>query len=143
MGDHSLSFNRLLSDQQIGMRVGSNPSYPFRLNVSRHPLPLLVKSLATHRSPGVGIYGTGGIIRPWATFSILLKCPETWLDAMRESAMIECLDHFVVLGEKHLQHIISEYVRLYNEARPHEGGDHLPPALKVTRRRFAWRHRLL
>ena len=49
---------------------------------------------------------------------------------MCRSIKIECLDHFVVLGEKHLQHIVSEYVNFYNELRPHENRDHLPPAMK-------------
>ena len=31
----------------------------------------------------------------------------------------EALDHFVVLGEKHLNHIVSEYVAHYHEERPH------------------------
>ena len=36
-----------------------------------------------------------------------------------QSIQQECLDHFVVLGEKHLNHLISEYVEHYNTERPH------------------------
>jgi putative transposase len=38
----------------------------------------------------------------------------------------ECLDHFVVLGEKHLRHIIQEFVAYYNEQRPHSSRGYLP-----------------
>jgi putative transposase len=41
----------------------------------------------------------------------------------------ECLDLFVVLGEKHLRHIIGEYVAHYHAERPHLATDNLPPLL--------------
>jgi len=31
----------------------------------------------------------------------------------------ECLDHVIVLGEKHLLRIVRDYVAYYNEARTH------------------------
>ncbi len=33
----------------------------------------------------------------------------------------ECLDHMLVLGERHLERIPREYVRHYNKERPHRG----------------------
>ena len=33
----------------------------------------------------------------------------------------ECLDHILVLGERHLERILREYVRHYNKERPHRG----------------------
>lgn len=38
----------------------------------------------------------------------------------------EALDHFVVFGEDHLNHIVSEFVRYYHEFRPHQALDNLP-----------------
>ena len=38
-----------------------------------------------------------------------------------QSIKQECLDHFVVFGENHLRHIVSEYVAYHNEDRPHQG----------------------
>jgi len=31
----------------------------------------------------------------------------------------ECLDHLIVLDEQHIRHVLSEFVRNYNEDRPH------------------------
>ena len=33
----------------------------------------------------------------------------------------ECLDHVIVLDDGHLQRVVTEYVRYYNAARPHQG----------------------
>ncbi|TWT30579.1 integrase core domain-containing protein [Blastopirellula retiformator] len=33
----------------------------------------------------------------------------------------ECLDHFVVFGEQHMDHLVNEFVDFYHEERPHQG----------------------
>ena len=33
----------------------------------------------------------------------------------------ECLDHVLVLGERHLERTLREYVSHYNQERPHRG----------------------
>ncbi|MHC4402455.1 MAG: integrase core domain-containing protein, partial [Planctomycetota bacterium] len=38
----------------------------------------------------------------------------------------ECLDHFIILGEKHLQYLVRESVSYYNELRPHASRGNLP-----------------
>ncbi len=41
----------------------------------------------------------------------------------------ECLDHILVLGERHLYRVIREYVEYVNRARPHQGIEqHVPEA---------------
>jgi putative transposase len=39
----------------------------------------------------------------------------------------ECLDHLLIHGERHLRRILAEYVRHYNEHRPHQSRDQRPP----------------
>jgi len=41
----------------------------------------------------------------------------------------ECLDHFIVFGEAHLRHMVSEFVAHYHGERPHLAKDNLPPLI--------------
>ena len=47
---------------------------------------------------------------------------ERWI----QSIQIECLNHFVVLGEKLLNYLVSTYVGYYLRHRPHQGLDNKP-----------------
>jgi putative transposase len=38
----------------------------------------------------------------------------------------ECLDHFIFFGERHLRHVIGEFVAHYHEERPHQGVGNVP-----------------
>jgi putative transposase len=42
---------------------------------------------------------------------------ERWI----QSVQTECLDHFAVLGEQHLNYLVSTYVAYYHAHRPHQG----------------------
>jgi putative transposase len=44
---------------------------------------------------------------------------ERWI----QSIQVECLDHFIALGEGHLNHLVGEFVAHYHEERPHQGLD--------------------
>jgi len=48
---------------------------------------------------------------------------ERWIRSLRQ----ECLDRIIILNEAHLRWVLTEYVRYYNERRPHQSLQHLPP----------------
>jgi putative transposase len=39
----------------------------------------------------------------------------------------DCIDRILVLGRRHLEHVLCVYRRHYNEHRPHRALDLLPP----------------
>jgi putative transposase len=47
---------------------------------------------------------------------------ERWVQSLRA----ECLDHFLVLGERHLHHLVMNYVEHYNFERPHQSRGNVP-----------------
>ncbi len=44
----------------------------------------------------------------------------------------ECLDHLFILGEAHLRRILKEYVKYYNQQRPHQGIEQQLPEPDIT-----------
>ncbi|TWU04213.1 Integrase core domain protein [Symmachiella macrocystis] len=45
-----------------------------------------------------------------------------------QSIKQECLDNFLVFGEQHLNYLVREYVRHYNDDRAHSACGHLSPS---------------
>jgi transposase InsO family protein len=46
----------------------------------------------------------------------------------------ECLDHILILGERHLRQVLCDYTRSFNRARPHQGIQQaIPEPLPGTR----------
>ncbi len=48
---------------------------------------------------------------------------ERWVGTVRR----ECLDRLLILGRRHLQHVLAAYVAHYNEHRPHRALEQRPP----------------
>lgn len=48
---------------------------------------------------------------------------ERWIDTVRR----ECTDRLLILGERHLHHVLSEYTDHYNRHRPHRTLGQTPP----------------
>ncbi len=49
---------------------------------------------------------------------------ERWIRSVRE----ECLDHLLILNDRHLQRVLKEYTTYFNHARPHQGIEQQIPA---------------
>jgi transposase InsO family protein len=49
---------------------------------------------------------------------------ERFLGSLRR----ECLDHLPIMGERHLRRVVQEYVRYFNQLRPHQGIGQQHPA---------------
>jgi putative transposase len=52
---------------------------------------------------------------------------ERFLGSLRR----ECLNHFLILGEKHLYRVVKEYMQYFNHARPHQGIEQRIPCRPV------------
>ena len=48
---------------------------------------------------------------------------ERWVGSVRR----ECLDRILIVGRRHLQHVLAAYVEHYNEHRPHRALEQRPP----------------
>ena len=44
----------------------------------------------------------------------------------------ECLDHIIILGERHLRSVLDEYVGYVNESRPHQGLGQKVPVPRIV-----------
>ena len=53
---------------------------------------------------------------------------ERWIRTVRE----ECLDRIIILNERHLRWVLNEFVRYYNQRRPHRSLNlHVPDGPRV------------
>jgi transposase InsO family protein len=50
-----------------------------------------------------------------------------YCERMIGSIRRDCLDHVIVLNERHLHHILSNYFDYYHNSRPHLSLDHNSP----------------
>jgi len=54
---------------------------------------------------------------------------ESWVGTIKK----ECLNHFIVFGERHLRYLMSEYVAYYNTTRPHSSLGNKPLESRLTK----------
>jgi putative transposase len=99
---------------------GQTPKYLIRDNDCKFG-PIFARVAATS---GIKMLRT-----PYHTPQANAVC-ERFLGSVRR----ECLDHFLILHEKHLSRLLRAYILYFNQARPHQGlGQRIPdpPALSA------------
>jgi putative transposase len=62
------------------------------------------------------------LLTPYRSPQVDAICERFWGSLHRE-----CLDFFILLGERHLHRIVKQYVHFFNQARPHQGIDQQIP----------------
>ncbi len=77
------------SDDKFAVGGGAFGAALAKAGVKSMPLP--------HRSPNLNAY----------------------VERLIQNIEVECLDHFIVLGTRHLDHLLSEYIEYHNQERPH------------------------
>ena len=55
-----------------------------------------------------------------------------YCDRAIQAVQTECLDKFIVLGEKHLNYLIEQFLPYYHEERPHQGKGNAPLTRPAT-----------
>ena len=55
-----------------------------------------------------------------------IAAPVVWETGFIQTLQQECLDYFVVFGERHMNHLVSEMVAHYHEERPHQAKENNP-----------------
>jgi putative transposase len=71
-----------------------------------------------------------------------------YVERFIQTLQVECLDHFLVFGEKHFDYLVREYVEHYHDERPHPGLENRritgepPPVLPELQRDLHCRTRL-
>jgi len=61
---------------------------------------------------------------------LALRSPNTnvYVERFIQTIQIECMDHFIIFGEKHFDYLVREYVEHYHTERPHQGLANQTPA---------------
>jgi putative transposase len=49
-----------------------------------------------------------------------------YVERLIQSIQQECLDHFIVCGERHFEYLIREYLEHYHTERPHQSKGNVP-----------------
>jgi putative transposase len=65
------------------------------------------------------------------------RAPNTnaYVERFIQSIQQECLDHFVILGQRHFDHLVAEWLEHYHTERPHQGKDNDLLSIANTRGR--------
>jgi putative transposase len=94
----------------------------FQKHVKKHKLPAAM--VINDADPKFGKTFDSDLKRTGVSPKRLQPCSpnmNAFVERFIQSIQVECLDHFLVFGAKHLNHIVAEYVAHYHKERPHQG----------------------
>ena len=77
---------------------------------------------------------TDRICRVWCLVGFPPGHPTTTCERIIRTLRRELLDRLLIVNERHLRRVLTEYLRHYNAARPHRSLGQLTPAQADTRR---------
>src|SRR5258708_22897687 len=63
---------------------------------------------------------------------------QVFIRRLRSMGIRECIDHIVVVGERHLRHVLLSYMNYYNETRTGSRGQRCCSLTMRTRRSSRW-----
>lgn len=86
---------------------GAGPKYLIRDNDKKY---------GSHFSLIAASCGIEELKIPYQSPNLNARC-ERFIGSLRR----ECLDHILIINERHLRAKVKEYVRYFNQARPHQG----------------------
>jgi putative transposase len=96
----------------------------FRKHVRKHKLPATI--VIHDADPKLGKTFDSDLKRAGLSPKRLRPCSpnmNAFVERFIQSIQVECLDHFIVFGESHLNHLVAEYVARFESERPHQGLD--------------------
>ena len=102
----------------------------YELTERAHPVRFLIRDRDTKFTANFdGVFASDGI----RIVRTPIRAPRANAFAERFVGTVrrECLDRMLILGRRHLEAVVREYVEHYNSHRPHRSLGQLPPQPKV------------
>ena len=124
------------ADSDVGLLVDAGPQTSgwFPVGLILELEALLGRRLDVVTQAGLRPEPREAVMRPNA-----FRSPNTvaFVERFIQTLGQECLDHFVIFGERHLNHLCSVFVDYYHGLRPHQGKDNELLVAKRGRRKKA------
>lgn len=78
----------------------------------------------------------GGLQVQWSAYRLPNTC--AFVERFIQTLGQECLDHFVAIGERHLNYLVREFLEHYHLERPHQALENRSVVKKGYRRKTTY-----